>query len=91
MKLEIYCNNELMNVVEDNQSVHASLTAMLYSVAAKNTQDVTKMKGDYRLEDADLSFYMPEQNFGTYIYKFINVPIVHELMNTYLLIHPKED
>ena len=91
MKLEIYCDNELVNVIKDNQSVHASLTAMLYSVAAKNTQDVKEMVGEYRLEDADLSFYLPEQDFGTYIYKFINVPIVHELMNTYLLIYPKED
>ena len=30
MKLEIYRNNELVNVSEDNESAHATLASMLY-------------------------------------------------------------
>lgn len=91
MKLEIYCNNKLVNVIKDNQSVHASLTAMLYSVAAKNTQDVKEMIGEYRLEDADLSFTLANRGIGDYVYKFVDVPIAHGYMNTYELVYPKED
>lgn len=91
MKLEIYRNNELVNTIEGNEATHATLTSMLYSVAAKNTQYVTKMKGDYRLEDADLSFTLADRCIGDYVYKFVNVPIAHGYMNTVDLVYPKED
>ena len=91
MKLEIYRNNELVNTIEDNKMAHATLTSMLYSIATKNTQYVTKMKGDYRLEDADLSFALPDIGIGNYVYKFVNVPIAHGHMYACELVYPKED
>lgn len=91
MKLEIYCDNKLVNVSEDNESAHATLTSMLYSIVTKNTQHVTKMKGDYGLEYADLSFTLADRGIGDYVYKFVDVPIAHGYMNTYELVYPKED
>lgn len=90
MKLEIYRNNELVNTIEDNESAHATLTAMLYSVARKDTEQVTKFHGDCRLEDADLSFTLADRGIGDYVYKFINVPVSHGLMNTYRLLNPTD-